>query len=211
MDVTERKCADSERELLVQELSHRVKNTLATVISIHNQSFSRASSIDEARNSFGARIRALAQTHGRLAEGNWTGVSLETMLNDEMAPYRHEGGENVRLSGPAVVLNSKCALTLGMGIHELATNAAKYGGLSKRGGRVSISWERDPAQDQLRIRWEEKGGPPVARPERSGFGSLLLQRVLTADLGGKVDLTFAPDGLKCAITIPLQENLAGSA
>jgi len=206
-----RRRSESEREFLVQELSHRVKNTLATVISIHNQSFSRAPSIEEARKSFGARIRALAQTHGRLAEGHWAGVSFETMLRDEIAPYRREDGANVLVSGPPLKLNAKSALTLGMAMHELATNAAKHGALSRREGVVSIVWEKDARADQLRIGWKERGGPTVVRPERSGFGRLLLERVLGADLGGTVGLDFAPDGLQCAIAIPLRDNLANGA
>jgi PAS domain S-box-containing protein len=208
IDATDRKLADTQRDFLVQELSHRVKNTLATVISIQNQSFAKASSFDEARTSFGHRIRALAQTHGRLADGNWTGVSLETMLGDEVAPYLHENGENVRLSGPLVMLNAKSALTLGMAIHELVTNAAKHGALSRKGGSVAIHWQRDPPQNQLRIHWSESGGPAVARPKRSGFGRLLLERVLAADLGGRVELNFAARGLQCEIVIPLAENVA---
>jgi PAS domain S-box-containing protein len=210
VDITERKRADSQRDFLVQELSHRVKNTLATVISIQNQSFAKAASPEDARTSFANRIRALAQTHGRLAEGNWAGVSLETMLGDEIAPYRHEDGDNLQLSGPQVMLNAKSALTLGMAIHELVTNAAKYGALSRKGGRVAIVWESDARQNQLRIRWKETGGPSVVVPRRSGFGRLLLERVLTADLGGTAQLQFAPEGLTCDITIPLTENIADS-
>jgi PAS domain S-box-containing protein len=205
-----RKLADSQRDFLVQELSHRVKNTLATVISIQNQSFAKAASPEDARHSFGARIRALAQTHGHLAEGNWTGVRLDTMLVEELAPYRHDAGDNVRMSGPPVMLNAKSALTLGMAIHELATNAAKYGALSSRAGNVSAVWETDVPRNQLRIRWRETGGPAVVAPERVGFGRLLLERVLTADLGGTVRLQFAPEGLKCDVTIPLAENVAGN-
>jgi two-component sensor histidine kinase len=206
-----RRRSESEREFLVQELSHRVKNTLATVISIHNQSFSRTPSINEARNSFGARIRALAQTHGRLAEDHWAGVSFETLLMDELAPYRLEDGTNVQVSGPPVKLNAKSALTLGMAMHELATNAAKHGALSRPAGVVGIVWEKDPRDDQLRIGWKERGGPAVVRPERSGFGRLLLERVLSADLGGTVGLDFEPDGLQCIITIPLRDSLANSS
>jgi two-component sensor histidine kinase len=204
----ERKRADSLRDVLVQELSHRVKNTLATVISIQNQTFARATSFEDARDSFSARIRGLAQTHGRLAEGNWAGVSLETLLHDETAPYRQEGGGNVHLSGPPVMLNAKCALTLGMAIHELITNAAKHGALSSKAGRVRLLWQKNAGNNQLRLEWREVGGPAVVPPERSGFGRLLLERVLTADLGGSVELEFAREGLKCDITVPLAENLA---
>ena len=211
MDVTMRKQADEQRDLLVAELSHRVKNTLATVISIERQSFSKGRSIDEARRSFGSRIQALAQTHGRLADRNWSGVAFETMLLDELAPYRREDLENVKIAGPRVVLNPKCALTVGLAVHELATNAAKYGALSEKGGSVDVTWQIDPRERQLQIRWLESGGPTVERPSRSGFGRLLLERALASDLRGSVDLDFAPSGLKCHIAIPLDGHVGGVA
>lgn len=204
MDITERKQAEAQRDLLVAELSHRVKNTLATVISVAHQSFAKGPSADEARASFQARIRALAQTHGRLAEASWSGVPFETMLLDELAPYRTS--DNVSVSGPFVSLNPRCALTLGMALHELATNAAKYGALSAPSGSIAVKWQIEPRDRLLRISWSEAGGPKVAAPERSGFGRLLLERVLAADLRGDVRLDFAEAGLRCDMTIPLAER-----
>lgn len=209
-DITDRKRAEDERNLLVAELSHRVKNTLATVISIAHQSFSRNVDPEEARRSFDARIRALAQTHSRLAEANWSGVAIETMLLDELAPYRRDDGGNVRLSGQAIVLNPRCALTLGLAIHELATNAAKYGALSRRQGRVDVGWEADSQAAHLAIRWTESRGPTVHPPARSGFGRLLLERVLGSDLRGTVEMDFAATGFRCAIKLPLDEHVAHS-
>jgi len=210
-DISERKRAEEalakaaeQQDLLVAELCHRVKNTLATVISIAKQSFSKDQTVEEARESFSARIRALAQTHGRLAEANWSGVSLETMLLDESAPYRRENDANVRLSGPPIRLRPKQALTLGMAIHELMTNAAKYGALSTKSGRVEVAWKIDPKH--LAISWTEAGGPPVSAPRRSGFGRLLLERALAADLKGEVCLDFAESGLRCDIVVPLDTD-----
>jgi two-component sensor histidine kinase len=211
VDITDRKKAEEQRQLLLAELSHRVKNTLATVISIAQQSFSRNPDVDEARRSFASRIRALAQSHGRLAEASWSGVSFDAMLRDELAPYRREDGSNLRVSGPPVVFNAKCALTLGMAIHELATNAAKHGALSNKSGSVDVTWQVDSRHGQLRIRWSETGGPTVRPPERSGFGRLLLERALASDLGGDVQLDFAADGLQCAIAIPLDQHVARAA
>ena len=208
VDITDRKRAEQQRDLLIAELSHRVKNTLATVISIARQSFSRNPNINEARRSFDARIRALAQAHTRLAEANWSGVPLETMLLDELAPYLCEGASNVRVSGLPIAFNAKCALTLGMAIHELATNAAKYGALSTNAGSVDIAWDVDSQHNHLRICWTESGGPTMSAPESSGFGRLLLERALPSDLGGDVQLDFAQDGLKCVIAIPLDEHIA---
>jgi PAS domain S-box-containing protein len=204
MDVTERRMAESQRELLVAELSHRVKNTLATVISIAQQSFQNNRSLEEARASFSARIRALAQTHGRLAEASWAGVSLRTMLADELAPYRGEDGGNVRFAGPPVMLGPKHALTLGMAIHELATNAAKYGALSAKSGIVEVAWDVQAETRRLHLRWSELGGPPVETPQSSGFGRLLLERALAADLRGDVRLDFGTSGLRCEIDVPLE-------
>ena len=210
-DITERKAVEAQRDLLVAELSHRVKNTLATVISIAQQTFLRGASAEESRRSFDARIRALAQTHGRLAEANWSGVSLECLVLDETAPYRREDDGNVRLSGPSIFLNPKHAVTLGMALHELSTNAAKYGALSSKRGAVDIVWHIAPEAEELRIRWIESGGPAVVPPERSGFGRLLLERALASDLRGTVQLDFAEAGVQCAIAFPLSKQAAGFA
>jgi PAS domain S-box-containing protein len=197
-----RLAAEAQRELLVAELSHRVKNTLATVVSIARQSFSTNPDAMEAQLSFNARIRALGQTHSRLAEANWSGVSLGTVLLDELAPYRREDGANIRLDGPPVTLDPKQALTVAMAVHELATNAAKYGALSTATGKVDVGWLVDEPSRRLEIRWAESGGPDVVAPTRSGFGRLLIERVLTSDLGGNVQMSFAEPGVVCEITIP---------
>ena len=175
------------------------------MVSIARQSFATNPDADEAQRSFNARIRALGQTHSRLAEANWSGVSLETVLLDEFAPYRHEDGANFRAAGPLTMLSAKHALTLGMAMHELATNAAKYGALSTENGVVDVRWEIDGGQ--LRIAWIESGGPPVTPPKRNGFGRLLIERVLASDLEGDVRMDFAGDGLRCTITVPLNIQL----
>jgi PAS domain S-box-containing protein len=205
VDITERKDAEEQRNLLVAELSHRVKNTLATVISIARQSFANPDTA-EARRSFDARIRALAQTHTRLAEFNWFGASLEMLVADELAPYRHADGQNVTVKGPPVTLAPKCALTLGMALHELATNAAKYGALSIKDGRVDVSWNLDRENRLLRIDWRESGGPAVTTPSRNGFGQMLLERALASDVRGEVALRFERTGVTCAIAIPLDRS-----
>lgn len=202
MDITERKDAEAQRNLLVAELSHRVKNTLATVASIARQSFAMTSDRHEAEQSFHARIRALAQTHTRLAEATWAGVSLATVFCDELAPYRNDNVGNVSLSGPVVMLSPRHALALGMAAHELATNAAKYGALSAEGGHVDVGWTFDRDSRALHIDWSETGGPEVAPPSRNGFGRLLLERVVASDLGGDVEMDFARTGLRYTINMP---------
>jgi PAS domain S-box-containing protein len=206
VDITERKDADEQRSQLVAELSHRVKNTLATVISIARQSFANPDTA-MARRSFDARIRALAQTHTRLAESSWCGASLETMLVDELSPYRALDGRNVKLKGPPVLLAPKCALTLGMAVHELADNAARFGALSNKDGRVDATWSVDADSRLLKIDWRETGGPSVVQPDTKGFGLMLLERALAADVRSTVRLRFEPSGLHCAIEIPLDRHL----
>ena len=197
----ERVRAEEKRDLLVAELNHRVKNTLATVVAISHQSFAKGRSPEEAHRSFERRVRALAQTHGRLAEASWSGVSLEMVLGDETAPYCDERG-NVRIAGPGIQLNPKSAVSLGMAFHELTTNAAKYGALSTKEGSLEVTWSISTDRE-LRIRWQESGGPSVQTPQRSGFGRLLLERALRADLDAAVQLDFAPAGLECIIRFPL--------
>ncbi len=208
-DITDRKQVERHRALLVAELSHRVKNTLATVISIARQTFPREEPFSGVLASFDGRVRALAHAHSRLAEHNWAEVSLAAVLADEVTPYKNAEDSNIAAHGPEVMLNPRCAISLGMAFHELATNASKHGALSQDGGTVEIDWDIIRLQDnQLRIRWNERGGPEVAAPARSGFGRLLLERGLAHELRGKVQLDFAQDGLKCTIVFPLEGNSA---
>ena len=202
-DITEHKRAERQRELLVAELSHRVKNTLASVLSIARQTFLKGGSIEEIQRAFAGRVQALAQTHTRLAETSWTGVSLKSILDDELAPYIGENG-NIRMGGPDVELNPRRAIMLGMAVHELATNAVRHGALSSKTGAVDVAWRLLPDR-QLVLAWAETGGPKVSPPAHSGFGSLLLERVLPADLRGTFTPDYAEKGLSCEIAIPLDD------
>jgi PAS domain S-box-containing protein len=204
VDLTERKRVESQRDLLIAEVNHRVKNTLTTVISIAHQSFKKSQPFDVALQSFDARIRALAQTHTRLAEANWSGISLRTLINDEIAPYRND--DNVRILGPDISLSPKCALSLGMAFHELATNAAKYGALSAKRGSIEVKWALNSLGDQARLTWIESGGPTVTAPQHAGFGRLLLEKALASDLNGIVKLDFHVSGLRCLIEFPLDRQ-----
>jgi PAS domain S-box-containing protein len=195
----ERNRVAQQRDLLVAELSHRVKNTLATVTSIARQSFARGDSADVALKSFEGRLRTLAQTHGRLADSNWDGASLQRMIADELAPYRSQEGDNIDLSGSDISLNPRSAVVIGMALHELTTNAAKYGALSSKDGRLAVRWSLLDEPRRLRLEWNESGGPVVTPPTRSGFGRLLLEQALKSDLRGEVNLQFLPHGLQCLI------------
>jgi len=208
-----RRAAERQRDLLIAEVNHRVKNTLAAVISIAGQSFPGNREVEGSRRAFGARIRALAQTHSRLAEGEWSGVDFETLLRDELAPFCRPDGSSLRCSGPAVRLKPRAAVTLGMALHELASNAALHGALSLTGGSVEIGWTTvtDGSRRRLGITWTEQGGPAVRPPAHGGFGRLMLERAVAADLGGTVALDFAPAGFRCTIALPLAENLTEAA
>jgi PAS domain S-box-containing protein len=204
-DVSERKRIERQRDLLMGELSHRVKNTLATVISIERLSFANTADFASARQIFSARIQALAHAHGQLAESNWASVSLRALVEDSLAPYADGDRQNVVLSEGTVQLSPRCALSLGLAIHELTTNAAKYGALSTPMGRLSLTWNIDPESRDLVLEWKERCGPAVTPPSRTGFGRMLIEQALAQELASTVTMDFAPEGLTCLITIPRQE------
>lgn len=193
-----------QRDLLVAEVNHRVKNTLATVVAIARRSFSPSRQLDEAQRTFNSRIRALAQTHSRLAEANWSGTLLETTILDEIAPYRT--ADNVLLNGPSITLNPKCAVSVGMAIHELTTNAAKYGALSTKNGSIQVTWQIALPKNEVVIHWLESGGPAANTPKQGGFGRWLLEQALAADLNGSVTLDFRKEGLSCRIRFSLAQH-----
>jgi PAS domain S-box-containing protein len=201
-DVSERKKMEKQRELLMAELTHRVKNTLATVLSIERLSFSGQQETSASR-AFRARIEALAHAHGRLAESSGLSDRLQHLIEDVLAPYANSETSNAILSGPPVNLSARCALSLGLGVHELATNAAKHGALSSPRGQVTVTWQEK--DDVLELEWRELGGPAVSPPRRRGFGLLLLEQALHQDLSCSVTMDFRPEGLRCTIIIPRQE------
>jgi PAS domain S-box-containing protein len=199
-DVHERKVAEEHQRLLINELNHRVKNTLASVQGIAFQTLRGEVSLAEARARFEARLMALSGAHNLLTEENWGGASLERVVNDAVEHLAGEAGR-FDVEGEPIRLAPRAALALAMALHELGTNAAKYGALSVEGGRVSIAWTQ--AGDRLRLEWRESAGPPVEAPSRRGFGSRLIERGLAADLGGTAALHFDPAGLRCEIEASL--------
>src|SRR6185437_5342216 len=177
-DVSERKRSDELRVLMVNELNHRVKNTLATVQSIAAQSLKGAAD-SKSRESFDSRLVALSRRHDVLAHGCWERASLRDLVLQELGPYQSENGTRAAVEGPDTGLTPKAALALGMAFHELATNAAKYGAFSKPRGRVRVAWEvQGSSQPMLRLTWTESGGPKVAKTGHKGFGSTLIERGL---------------------------------
>ncbi|WP_414472896.1 PAS domain S-box protein [Microvirga sp. M2] len=212
-DVTERTRAEEHLRLLINELNHRVKNTLATVQSLAAQSLREVRLSDEgtalaAKSAFEERLFALARAHDILTRENWDTVSLVDLLRQAIAPYqgRLTGSDPFRLSGADIRLPPQTALSLSMAFHELSTNAVKHGALSKPGGRVEITWTERPSGDRprLAIRWEERDGPVVSPPLRNGFGTRLLERGLARELNGDVRLCYAPTGVVCSIDFPLR-------
>jgi PAS domain S-box-containing protein len=203
-DMTERKLAEEHQRLLLREMNHRVKNTLATVVSIANQTAPTASSIAEFMGSFRARVQAFSGAHDLMMQNAWTSASLQEVIERTLAPYIERSPKRVLLTGPTILIPHSPAVALNMVFHELATNAAKYGALSSREGLLSVSWSLDVGETGsiLNLRWEEMGGPQVNEPSRSGFGSRLIKRTL-ATLGGQAMVHFAPTGFDCWISLPL--------
>ncbi|MFL5211985.1 MAG: HWE histidine kinase domain-containing protein [Microvirga sp.] len=209
IDITERKKAEEQRELLIHELNHRVKNTLATVQSLAAQTMRSAASLADFTGAFEARLFALSKTHNLLTEGAWAGASLRALLEVEVAPYAQDGeAGRFSLAGlHDVHLAARAAVALGLAFHELATNAVKYGALSNETGSVSVMWTlENAAREQqllLHLIWTEQGGPPVEKPRRRGFGTRLIERGITLELGGEVELEHLPEGLRCEMHVPL--------
>jgi PAS domain S-box-containing protein len=211
-DITERKAAEQRQKLLIDELNHRVKNTLARVQSLAAQTVRGAPDPQEFRTRFEGRLIALSKAHDQLTAHHWEHADLRAVLAESVAPYTGEI-ERVVLRGEEVVLGPRAVLTLAMAFHELTTNAAKYGALSVAGGRIEIGWQRVAAAGetpaQLQIDWRETGGPEVVPPQRRGFGSRMIEGAIAAELGGSAKMAFSPAGLRCAIDIPLSAATAG--
>ncbi|HZH50822.1 MAG TPA: PAS domain S-box protein [Microvirga sp.] len=207
-NIHERKLAGEHQQLLINELNHRVKNTLATVQSIASQTLRNAPSVAQGREAIERRLLALSRAHDVLTSENWEGASLRQIVVRAMEPYRTYGEARIQLRGSDVRLSPRMALALAMALHELATNAVKYGALSNEVGRIRITWSigQVDAQPHLLLRWEEQGGPSVGPPARQGFGSRLIERSLAHDLGGRVAIDYAPTGVVCTVEARLADG-----
>ena len=200
LDITDRKQQEEHQRLLIHELNHRVKNTLAIVQSLAHQTFGRTE--PALREAFEARLVALAGAHNLLTRESWEAASLRDVIVSAAAPCAAE--TRLELSGPDLRIPPKVAVALALAIHELSTNAVKYGALSNDSGRIAICWQLDGGL--FRLDWQETGGPPVTPPKARGFGSRMLERALAAELGGTVALAFTPAGLGCAISAQGNQN-----
>jgi two-component sensor histidine kinase len=194
----------SIRNSLTRELNHRVKNTLANVLSIIALTRRRASSLNDFADGLDGRIRALSATHDLLTQSDWGTTPIRKVVEAELLPYAQDGDHDVELLGPDIELAPNDALSLGLAMHELATNAAKYGALSTPGGKVEARW-RLISDSLVRIEWQESGGPPVPPKRGRGFGTDLIERIVAHELKNPVELTFDPAGVRCVLTIPVRQ------
>lgn len=209
LDVTERQRAEEKQLLLMGELSHRVKNTLATVLSIGAQTRRGHRTLEEFWPTFEGRVQALSATHNLLSAHHWEAVGLADLVRHEVRPYAGQDQRAVLIAGPDVALDSRQALTLALVIHELSTNAAKYGAFSAPSGRIEVTWETAEGaggMPWLSLRWQEIGGPPVEEPRQPGFGSRLIRQSIAYELKGEARLTFDTAGVHCTMTIPLERR-----
>jgi two-component sensor histidine kinase len=203
IDVTERKQLEEQQGLLIAELDHRVKNALATVSAVASRTLEESSSMADFVTALDGRIRSMAMTHGLLSSSRWQGVSLSKLVQGELAPYA--SSNNTEINGPDVILRPEAGQTIAMVLHELATNAAKYGALSVKDGRVSIWWDQRLNGNlgaDLVLEWQETGGPPVVDPGKSSYGTSTIRDLVPYELDGTADLKLTGDGVRCTLSIP---------
>lgn len=204
-DISDRKRAERQRDLVIQELHHRLANTFATVQAIASQSF-RTSNVDVAvRQAFEGRLQNLARAHTALANENWNGIELRELLVTSLAPYGVENLARFSIDGPSVTLSARTGVALSMAIHELTTNAVKYGALSTPDGRLTITW--NVVSDRLSMTWVERGGPAVQQPARKGFGTAMLHSVLPQKLNGTVRIRPEESGVVCEIEATIESSV----
>jgi len=199
LDMTEQRQVEKRQRLLMQELDHRVKNNLASVLALLDQTAATTRDIDEFRSKFTARIKAMARTHEMLARAKWSGVDLADIIRLSIAPYIVEQNHRVQLDGSSLTIRPRPALPIGLALHELATNAIRHGSLSTPDGRIGISWARE--NGRISLRWTETGGPGVNSPEDFGTGLRLVRGLIEFELGGAVDFDFNSTGLACTLSI----------
>jgi PAS domain S-box-containing protein len=206
-DITERKRAEEHQDWLIAELDHRVKNVLARVGVVAMFTREGSSSMDEFARALNRRIQSMADAHALLSQSRWRGVGLADLVDRQLAPYATNA--NTTIGGPDVTLTASATQAVAMVLHELVTNAVKYGALSTSDGRVSVSWDRPQSEDVrtlVVIEWRECGGPAIRVPIQSGYGTSLIRDLIPHELGGTVDLVFASEGVCCQIEIPVDRR-----
>lgn len=211
IDMTERKQVEEQQRKLVAELDHRVKNVLATVQAVAAHTMDTSSSMEHFVAALDGRIRSMGSTHELLSHRHWLGIPLAELVQRELAPYAT--GSNAEIGGPDVMLSAEAGQTMGMVLHELVTNAAKYGALSVASGRVSITWRlalNGTASHRLIFTWRETGGPLVRGQSKSSYGMHVVRELIPYELGGTVDYVLSPEGARCQMDIPLARLDGGS-
>ena len=212
-DVSKHKQARLQAKMLIDELNHRVKNTLSTVQSLVVQAFRQSANSEVIRQAIEARIFALSRSHDLLTHENWESAGLADIVNAALEPFEVAGdrAERFVVTGSNIRLSPKATLALGIALHELATNAVKFGAFSNDAGTILIAWRTEPAPggDRLILHWKEKDGPPVSPPSRKGFGSQVLERGLAHELEGSVQLDYDVTGVSCTIDIPAPRAVRG--
>ena len=201
-DITERKRQEQRTKVISDELDHRVKNILSLVTSIAGLSGRNARSVPEFRENFEARIQALARAHQTLADGNWDGMSMRRLVENELGPYAQLPCSRITIEGPAVELSARSAQPVSLVVHELATNAVKHGALSIPDGTISITWGFEGADGSLALKWVEDGLSGLEAPAQRGFGSTVITRAVEGQCDASVDLDFAPTGLHYRLSLP---------
>lgn len=206
-DITERRRAEEQRRLLTRELAHRMKNIMAVVHSVVRLAGRGSHSVEQYRRAVETRLAAIARASDLLVQASFEGMALQDLLEAELEPFRDQARRNILLSGPAVAIPERWAMTLALVFHELATNAVKYGALSIATGKVEVGWKLAGKEEgRLELIWRETGGPPVAAPSRKGFGTEVIERSLTRGRGGEARLSYLPEGLLCHIAVSLVET-----
>jgi PAS domain S-box-containing protein len=208
VDITERKAGEEHLRLLMRELTHRSKNLLAVIQALARQTSRHAGSLESFLEEFSARLQALSRSHDLLVQEEWHSAGLRDLVRSQLGHYIDRAESQINIEGPAVHLKPEAAQSLGLALHELAVNAAKYGALSTPQGHVDVIWEPNDEPSGIVIRWLERDGPKVAQPKKHGFGTMAIQRNLSRSLEADVDLSFAEDGLACTITVPEQHLFA---
>jgi two-component sensor histidine kinase len=210
VDVTERKEGEAHLRLLLRELTHRSKNLLAVIQAMARQTARHTGSIETFLTQFSARLQALAASHDLLVRESWYGASLGELIRSQLGGYLDGSSNQVSIDGPAIALKPEAAQNLGLALHELAVNAAKFGALSVPTGRVSITWRRRESSEgsALDLDWRERLGPKVKLRRKKGFGTMVIERNLARALDTEINMDFDPNGLHCHIVIPATQILA---
>ena len=202
IEAEQREAADKLQKLILEELHHRIKNTLATVSAIASQSLRTATSIEHGQQAIESRLQALGRAHDLLLQVRWSSASLAHIVAGATEPYDSKGMGKFSIQGPDLKINSGAVIALAMTFNELCTNTTKFGALSVPAGRIEITWSIDQANERLHLTWIEKGGPPVHPPTRRSFGTRMIE-TLGKQLNGKVEMAYPPSGFAYALDVPL--------